>query len=47
MPEDFTVGADITIYGRQVRLTDCDQYTREFYQNLGCPQAPNMDVPTD
>jgi len=47
MPEDFSIGADITIYGRQVRLTDCDQYTREFYQNLGCPQAPSMDVPTD
>jgi len=47
MPEDFSIGSDITIYGRQVRLTDCDQYTREFYQNLGTPQAPSMEIPTD
>lgn len=47
MPEDFQVGADITIYGRQVRITDCDQYTREYFENLGCPQQECMDVPTD
>jgi hypothetical protein len=47
MPEDFQVGADISIYGRMVRLTDCDQYTREFFENLGAPQQACTDVPDD
>lgn len=47
MPSDFCVGADITIYGRQIRLTDCDDYTREFFANCGTPQAAASDIPCD
>lgn len=32
MPQDFSVGADVQIYGRALRITDCDEYTRQFYQ---------------
>lgn len=32
MPEDFSIGADTSIYGRQIRILDCDTYTRHFYQ---------------
>jgi hypothetical protein len=31
MPEDFRVGDEVTVYGRQIRLTGCDDYTREFF----------------
>jgi len=31
-PTDFRVGLDVGIYGKIIRITDCDQYTREFFQ---------------
>ena len=31
MPQDFRVGLDIGIYGRSIRIYDCDQYSREFF----------------
>lgn len=31
MPQDFVVGEDIGIFGRSIRLTDADEYTRQFY----------------
>jgi len=31
MPEDFRVGEDITVYGRQIRLTGSDDYTKEYF----------------
>ena len=30
-PTDFTVGLDIGICGRAIRIYDCDAYTREFF----------------
>ena len=32
MPTDFGVGQDIAIYGRAMTITDCDEYTREFFK---------------
>ena len=40
MPEDFAVGADIGIYGRQIRITDCDSYTRQFFEVSLVVQQP-------
>ena len=31
LPGDFRVGLDVGIYGRTIRITDGDQYTREFF----------------
>ena len=31
LPTDFRVGLDVGIYGRTIRIFDCDQYTREFF----------------
>lgn len=31
-PTDFRVGLDIGICGRSIRITDCDEYTREFFE---------------
>jgi len=30
-PTDFTVGLDIGICGRAIRVYDCDSYTRDFF----------------
>ena len=32
LPQDFNVGLDIGIYGRQIRIYDCDDYSRQFFQ---------------
>ena len=32
LPDDFCIGADTGIYGRQIRIYDCDDYTRRYYQ---------------
>jgi hypothetical protein len=31
-PTDFRVGLDVGIFGRSIRITDCDQYTSEFFE---------------
>lgn len=31
MPQDFRVGLDIGIHGRAIRITDADEYTRQFF----------------
>jgi len=36
-PDDFRVGLDVGICGRAIRIYDADQYTREFFTNLGKP----------
>jgi len=28
-------------------ITDCDQYTREFFNNINSPQPPKIETPTD
>jgi hypothetical protein len=30
-PTDFLVGLDVGIFGRSIRIYDCDEYTREFF----------------
>lgn len=46
-PTDFRVGLDIGICGRSIRVYDCDQYTREFFQNLQQDQPANSECPED
>lgn len=45
--EDFTVGEDIQLFGKTIRITDCDQYTREFYDNVGRSQPPSIETNMD
>jgi len=32
LPTNFRIGLDVGILGRSIRIYDCDQYTREFFQ---------------
>lgn len=47
LPTDFKVGKDVAILGRQIRICDCDQYTREFYEFQGKPQPKAEAIPLD
>ena len=31
LPRDFGIGTDISIFGRIMRIYDCDDYTRQFF----------------
>ncbi len=31
LPFDFRIGKDLTVLGKQIRIIDCDEYTREFF----------------
>jgi hypothetical protein len=43
VPQDFRVGDVVEIHGKIIRLVNCDEYTREFYEKLGQPQGPAED----
>lgn len=45
--EDFRVGDSVNIYGRNYKIIDADDYTREFYSNLGMNQPEGEDLPKD
>jgi len=47
MPQDFRIGLDIGIHGRSIRIYDCDEYTRQFYINLGAAQPESQQLPVD
>jgi hypothetical protein len=47
-PLDLEVGGQVTMYGRQYQVTDCDQFTRDWYSTLmSIEQAPPMSCPED
>ena len=47
LPQDLHVGENVLIYGKNIRLADCDGYTREFYEHNGMSQSPAEEVPID
>ena len=44
---DLKVASEVEIFGKKILIYDCDQYTREFYENLGIPQAESFEPPLD
>ena len=41
------IGQDVEIYSKIIKIHDCDDYTREFYENLGVPQGHKVQLPLD
>ena len=35
------------MYGRNIYLYNCDEYTREFFEKLGIPQGPSEEYKDD
>ena len=47
LPDDLRVGGNAVVLGKNIRLTDCDDYSREFYQINNMLQGPPEEIPTD
>jgi hypothetical protein len=47
LPFDFQIGNDVMILGRNIRITDCDEYTREFFAAQKKPQGSPLPIPLD
>jgi hypothetical protein len=45
--KDLSVGNDISIYGKYIKVYDCDQYTREYYNKIGIEQPEKEEIPLD
>lgn len=46
--KDFSIGGIINCYGRKIVLTDCDDYTKEFYRvKYGLDDFTPMETPKD
>jgi hypothetical protein len=45
--DDLFIGAELPIYGRVFRLTDCDSFTRSFYKQNGVELSEPEQVPVD
>ena len=44
---DLIVGQDVYIYGKYIKLYDCDDYTREYFHGIGREQSKKIDIPVD
>lgn len=45
--QDFIIGSEIRVFGKNIYLTGIDQYTREFYEGIGIRQPDDMNAPSD
>ncbi|KRX10772.1 hypothetical protein PPERSA_00942 [Pseudocohnilembus persalinus] len=46
-PDDLTIGNTIVVFGKQLHIYDCDEFTKEWYQvNKGINQVP-ISLPTN
>eukprot|EP00002_Diphylleia_rotans_P003312 TRINITY_DN1225_c0_g2_i3.p1 TRINITY_DN1225_c0_g2~~TRINITY_DN1225_c0_g2_i3.p1 ORF type:complete len:460 (+),score=83.06 TRINITY_DN1225_c0_g2_i3:818-2197(+) len=45
--EDFEIGSVINVFGRPVELHDCDQFTRNYYGNMGREMNPMSEYRWD
>jgi len=45
--KDFKIGSEVHIFGKNILICGCDQYTREFYEGIGAPQPQDLASPSD
>lgn len=45
--EHFNIGNEIVLYGRKFKLTDCDEFTKNFLRKLGVRVNTPEDKPSD
>ena len=45
--EDFNLQKDVEFYGKKFKLTDCDEFTRNFLTKLGVRVPVPLEAPSD
>lgn len=46
-PQELEVGGTLHIYGKTIYITDCDDFTRSYFQEAGIDQGPAIETETD
>jgi len=46
-PSGLSIGSYLNVYGRNMYLTDCDDFTRAYYKAQGMEQAPREETELD
>merc|ERR1719160_802711 len=46
-PEDLRIGSDLNIYSKCLRITDCDGFTREYFNSIGLEQPAAASIEDD
>ncbi|VVC33906.1 Uncharacterised domain DM10,Domain of unknown function DUF1126 [Cinara cedri] len=41
------VGAELDVYSRKIILTNCDEFTKQYYLDNGFDNVPSIDIPKD
>uniref|UniRef100_A0A0G4HB78 Calmodulin n=1 Tax=Chromera velia CCMP2878 TaxID=1169474 RepID=A0A0G4HB78_9ALVE len=46
--EDLVIGKTVSLYGKEIQLVDCDQFTRQWYESQGKVKQPaSSECPPD
>jgi hypothetical protein len=45
--EELRIGVDLCIYGKTIRITSCDPFTRQYYLHVGIEQEEDMPEEVD
>ena len=45
--DDLNIGKEITVYGKTFRITDCDNFTRDFFNGIGVYVSEPESYPND
>jgi len=45
--QDLAVGSELHIYGRVIQITDCDDWTRQYFATMGIEQEPAIPTEDD
>ena len=45
--EDFIIGAELNMYSKVFKITECDEFTSNFLRKLGVRMPQSSSIPSD
>ena len=45
--EDFNIGAELNMYSKVFKITECDEFTSNFLRKLGVRMPQSSSIPSD